>query len=203
MKFIIDEKVCGDHKLSVTEMLVCLAVRNADNFDNIISNLINRQVLVNFGGKFMITQHWNDVIDEILLDSSDDTEAESYMKRLTNLAEKMRECFPQGKMHGTPYYYRCNNREVILKLKKFFIQYGNYSDEDIIDATKRFVASYQGNYRYMPLIKYFIMKNKTVKDEDGTSHIQEVSELASYLENKGKEEEVVITSDDWLVSVRN
>jgi hypothetical protein len=92
-------------------------------------------------------------------------------------------------------------REVVLKLKKFFAQYGNYPDDKIIDATKRFVAAYNGNYRYLPLIKYFISKNKTVIDEDGTSHIQEVSELASYLENK--ETETRATSDDWLMSARN
>ena len=34
----------------------------------------------------------------------------------------MRECFPQGKMPGTAYYYRCNNAEVVKKLKKFFVQ---------------------------------------------------------------------------------
>jgi hypothetical protein len=63
------------------------------------------------------------------------------------------------------------------------------------------VASYQGNYRYLPLAKYFISKNKAVTDEDGKNHISEVSLLATYLENK--EEGDTNNSDDWLMSSRN
>ena len=114
----------------------------------------------------------------------------------------MKVCFPEGKMPGTPYYYRCNRREIILKLKKFFSQYGNYKDEDIIDATKRFIASFNGNYKFLPLIKYFIMKNKTVADEDGANHIVECSPLADYLENK-EDDNVVTASDEWLMNTRN
>jgi hypothetical protein len=129
------------------------------------------------------------------------TQKKDEEKRLLNLAEKLRKCFPEGKMPGTAYYYRCNNREVFLKLKKFFTQYGDYTDEEIVDATKRFVASYQGNYRYLPLAKYFISKNKTITDEDGKNHITEVSLLATYLENK--EEGDINNSGDWLMSSRN
>jgi hypothetical protein len=97
-------------------------------------------------------------------------------------------------MPGTPYYYRCNNSEVIKKLKKFFIQYGNYPDDDIVDACKRFVASFRGNYKYLPLVKYFISKLKDQEEEDGTIHKVEYSPLADYLENK---EETVTDTSDW------
>ena len=85
-------------------------------------------------------------------------------------------------------------------MKKFFEQHGDYTDEEILEATKRFVASFKGNYRYLPLIKYFIIKNKTVAGEDGRNYITEVSELASYLENK---EDRYADSDEWLVTARN
>ena len=114
----------------------------------------------------------------------------------------MRELFPKGKMPGTAFYYRCNNREVVLKLKKFFIQYGQYSDEEILNATKKFIASFHGELRYMPLIKYFISKNKRVEDENGEFHIQETSELASYLENEDLSEDIE-KDDDWLLTSKN
>jgi hypothetical protein len=119
----------------------------------------------------------------------------------------MRECFPQGKMRDkfgreTPYYYRCNNPEVIKKLKKFFTQFGNYSDEDIISATKRYVASFNGNYAGMRLIKYFILKDAVKQGEEG-SHVEQVSDLLTFLENGESEEEVVINNGDWLTTSRN
>ena len=90
----------------------------------------------------------------------------------------------------------------MLKLKKFFKMYGNYTDDDIVDATKRFIASFNGNYKYLPLIKYFIIKNKKVMDEDDSYHVVEVSPLADFLENK-EDNNVVTASDDWLVEIRN
>lgn len=198
MKIVIDEKICKKHHLSVTEVLVSLGIRSSEDVNETLNELEEKQVLVYKDNNYMVTQPWSDILDEILCDSCSGEDNE---ERLTELAKKMRECFPEGKMPGTAYYYRCNVREVVLKLKKFFLQYGNYSDDKIIDATKRFIEAYNGNYRYLPLIKYFISKNKTVTDEDGTSHIQEVSELASYLENK--ETETKATSDDWLMSARN
>lgn len=198
MKIVIDEKICKKHHLSVMEVLLSLGIRSSEDVNETLKELEEKQVLVYKDNNYMVTQPWSDILDEILCDSCSGEDNE---ERLTELAKKMRECFPEGKMPGTAYYYRCNVREVVLKLKKFFLQYGNYSDDKIIDATKRFVEAYNGNYRYLPLIKYFISKNKTVTDEDGTSHIQEVSELASYLENK--ETETKATSDDWLMSARN
>lgn len=198
MKIVIDEKICKKHHLSVMEVLLSLGIRSSEDVSEALKELEEKQVLVYKDNNYMVTQPWSDILDEILCDSCSGEDNE---ERLTELAKKMRECFPEGKMPGTAYYYRCNVREVVLKLKKFFLQYGNYSDDKIIDATKRFIEAYNGNYRYLPLIKYFISKNKTVTDEDGTSHIQEVSELASYLENK--ETETKATSDDWLMSARN
>ena len=105
-------------------------------------------------------------------------------------------------MPGTPYYYQCNTKEIMLKLKKFFKMYGNYTDDDIVDATKRFIASFNGNYKYLPLIKYFIFKDKLVMGEDEQQHVSSESPLATFLENK-EDSDVVAASDDWLTSVRN
>ena len=201
MKITIDDKVCQKHGLTLEEVLLLLSYRMSKDHTMTVASLEDREIVVYNGEEddFLVTHRWSDVLDEILCDSSGGIDDE---KRLAELAKKIRECFPEGKMPGTAYYYRCNNREIILKLKKFFLQYGNYPDDKIIDATKRFVASYQGNYRFLPLAKYFISKNKTITDEDGTNHITEVSPLATYLENEGEEGEAN-NSDDWLMSSRN
>ena len=100
----------------------------------------------------------------------------------------------------TPYYYRCNNGEVVKKLKKFFSIYGDVSNEDILDATRRYVASFQGNYTNMRLIKYFILKDDVRPTEDG-NHVEQISDLATFLENKGEEDDN--NNDSWLMNSRN
>ena len=207
MKITIDEKVCLKHKMTIEEMLFALAIRNSKNPSHTINNMILREILVRDDESYVVTQHWSEVLDEIIADSSgkvDRTEDE-----LTELAIKVKDCFPQTKMRDrfgreTPYYYRCNKSEVAKALKRFFTAYGNdYTDDEIIAATKRYVASFNGNYTGMRLAKYFIMKNPVKQGEDGQGYVEQVSDLLTFLENGGKEEVGVNTSDDWLVNSRN
>lgn len=194
MKITIDESQCLKHHLTIDEALILLSLRIKD-LDNAITNLEARSI-INDGKP---TPQWSDILDDILASSSGDINDE---QRLQNLAQQMRDLYPRGKMPGTPYYYRCNNREVILKLKKFFQTYGNYPDDKILEATERYVASFQGNYKYLPLIKYFIMKDKLRLGEDGQQHVSPESSLATYLENKD-DTTLITASDDWLTTVRN
>lgn len=207
MKITIDEKVCLDHEMTVPEFLMALAVRSGID-GNQIHNMLNREILVEEQANswYMVTQHWSEVLDEILCDSSQ--QCEKTDEELLELAKKMREVYPQGKMKDrfgreTPYYYRCNNSEIVKKLKKFFTLFGNYSDEEIVDATKRYVAACHGDYNgKLRLIKYFILKDAVKETEDG-NHVEQVSDLLTFLENKESEEEEGINSDDWLMNVRN
>ena len=196
MKIIIDEKICTKHKMTVQEVLLALAFR-MNNSDIVIDNMLQREILIN-KGDYLVTQHWSDVLDEILSDSSGSVEKSD--EELLELAKQMRELYPQGKMKDrygrmTPYYYRCNNSEVVKKLKKFFTIFGNVPDEEILDATKRYVASFQGNYPGMRLIKYFILKDDVKPGEDG-NHVEQISDLATFLENKESGEEIV-NNDEW------
>lgn len=194
MKITIDEKVCTKHKMTLQEVLIALAIRNTDAFEE-IPNMLKREILIEDKSEdwYKVTQHWSDVLDEIISDSSGTIEKTD--EELLELAKQMREIYPQGKMKNrygqlTPYYYRCNNGEVVKKLKKFFSIYDDVSNEDILDATRRYVASFQGNYTNMRLIKYFILKDDVKPTEDG-NHVEQISDLATFLENKGEEDEVI------------
>lgn len=198
MKMTIDNKVCLKHGLTTKEVFLLLTLKTGNYMED-ISNLEARQIISLRENHYEINPQWGDILEKILNESSESQDEE---ERLLSLAKQMRELFPKGKMPGTAFYYRCNNREVVLKLKKFFIQYGQYSDEEILNATKKFIASFHGELRYMPLIKYFISKNKRVEDENGEFHIQETSELASYLENEDLSEDIE-EDDDWLLTSKN
>jgi hypothetical protein len=202
MQLSIDERQCSKYHLSPQQLLVALAVRSTEDFKALWKDLLQREVIVKHDGQWMITQRWNDKVDDILMESTGKTESED---RLTELAKKMRKEYPDGKIPGTSYYYRCNVGEVASKLKRFFLKYGNYSDDEIIAATRRFVKDKKGD-TYLPLLKYFIWKQKTVRDEWGVGHVEEVSTLATYLENsqqEGEKEGKATNDNSWLFASRN
>ena len=68
MKITIDEKVCLKHKMTPQEVLLALAVR-AGGFEDSIENMVRREILVD-DNVYKVTQHWSEVLDEILADSS-------------------------------------------------------------------------------------------------------------------------------------
>ena len=192
MKLIIDEKKCLKKNLTLQETLITAAI-SMGNYNQVLLNLINRGITD--GDKLQTT--WEDTINELL-----GLDEEEHLKRL---ASQMQQCFPKDKIPGTAYYYRCNTREIVLKLKKFFEIYGEYPDDKIINATKKFVASFRGDYRFLPLVKYFILKNKKEMDETGEFYVCETSELATTLENLTEDEDIpnIEDAEDWLVNSKN
>lgn len=202
MKIVLDETICKKQKLDLPQVLLLLAVRMSPKFSETLQTLVDKQALVKDFGEFVITQHWNDVVDEIIADSAGLIDDEQW---LSSLAREFAQTFPQGKMPGTPYYYRCNNRELALKFKRFFMSHPEYKPseqmkERIINAAKRYNREMDFDPKYRTLSKYFISKVKPVTDDEGITHNEEVSQLATYLENEGQEDS---NNDDWLVQSFN
>ena len=198
MKITLDEKTCLKNKLTLQEALIAAAV-SIGNYKSVFDNMINRHVLGIMGQS--LDSKWKDTIKN-LINSEDE--------RFETLATKVQECFPKQKMmytNGTtsPFYFRCNKTEIKNKLKKFLTIYGDVSDEDIIDATKRYVASYASKgYRGMRLAKYFIMKDDRKLMADDEIHVEEISDLATFLENKTEDTPSdIVDGDDWLMNSRN
>lgn len=179
MKYVIDSSVVAKSELTLEELFALLLVKTGANVNNVFSNLVAKEAIVNTGiaGKFLPTQRWSDMCDNILLSSEKTIPTD---EELIPLAEKLMQIFPQGKKPGTPYYWKCNKREISLKLKSFFKLYGvKYTEEEILSAAHRYVESFNGDYRFMRLLKYFIWKK-----EDG----EEISELATFIDNDGQED---------------
>lgn len=198
MKITIDEKTCLKNKLTLQEALIAMAV-SMGNYKSVFDNMINRHVLGIMGQS--LDSKWKDTIKN-LINSEDE--------RFETLAIKVQECFPKQKMiyaNGTasPFYFRCNKTEIKNKLKKFLTIYGEVSDEDIIDATKRYVASYAPKgYRGMRLAKYFIIKDDKKLSADDEVHVEQLSDLATFLENKVEDTPSdIVDGDDWLMNSRN
>lgn len=207
MNVTLNEKECLKNKLTLQDVLIVLSIREG-KVKEAVNNLIAREVLVERNGEYYVTQHWNEIIDVILCDSANKG-VDLSNERLLTLAKKVQECFPVMKMRYTngtdsPFYFRCNKTEIKNKLKKFLTVYGDVADDDIVDATKRYVATYASKgYLGMRLAKYFILKEDRKLMADEEVHVEEISDLATFLENKSEEEENIVNGDDWLMNSRN
>ena len=197
MKYVIDTDVCESHNIEVPDLLASLMVKCGVNIDEVFTNLLEKQHLypTPAKGDYMICAAWNDKIDTILLDSDKTVPASMDVE---GLAKKLRDIFPEGKKDGTNKYWRGNTKEIVDRLRKFYKLYGNkYKDDTIIEATKNYVESFNGNYSYMRVLKYFIWKCDRKIDADGKGYVDEVSDLADYIENKGQ-----VKNDDWMLTLK-
>lgn len=189
----LTDKACKKHGLLLSEGVALLAI--GATTDETYKTLISRGLITKANGtiqslnrKYNATEKGIALVDELLADSEDNILIKE--DNIKELADKLREIYPEGKMPGTSYYYRCNRADIIRKLKSFFRRYGEYTFEQIIEATQKYVTSFNGNYTYLRLLKYFIWKDE-VKDGETL----QVSQLADWIENKNSENNINWTSN--------
>lgn len=74
---------------------------------------------------------------------------------------KYNDLFPKQKKPGSNYYFRTAPKELFSRFKWFFLEYPEYTWDDVFEATKKYVNSHEeaGDYTYMQLNKYFIKKD--------------------------------------------
>ena len=197
MKITIDEDACKKVKLSLPEVLMITLVKTGVNIETLLKQMKEKQILVEehtlLGTNLLVTQRWSDLSDKALL-SADKSVPDN--KRLENLAKSLMEVFPAGKKEGTSQYWKGNLRDNTLRLAKFFKLYGDkYTDEQLIEAAKNYVSSHNGRYQYMRVLKYFIWKDTRKVNSEGEGYIEEVSDLAAFIENAKDEQDL---KDDWV-----
>lgn len=142
---------------------------------------------------YFITQKGTNTLESLLLKSDKVVGDSKIVLRVDKLVPKLQECFPTGKKPGTPFYWRGNKTDIKKKLLSFIKKYGNdYTDDEIIEATKSYVEGFNGQYKFMRLLQYFIWKEEV---KDGTKVT--ISELANHLENAESEE----SKEDWTTKL--
>ena len=193
MKLTIDQTILDKNNLTIEEFLVLfLSAREVDI--GVISQSLVAKGLADkdlfSSGKLVISDKVKDLISTISIDS--DKNVIDKDSEFTELATELREIYPAGRKDGTTYMWRGTTAEVAKKLKTLVVKYGfTINKEDVIKATKEYVNSFNGNYKYMQLLKYFILKS--VRDADGNVDVK--SELMSIIENSGQ---VSTQRDDWM-----
>ena len=197
MKIEVSDKICEKYNLSIEETLVLIGLKYSSQ--EVFQKLNKERFLLDLGSsifneetKYKLSRKANEALSCILAESTD-----VVAKRTTNieeLADKLRDIYPNGKIVNSNYYYRCNRQDIINKLKTFFKMYGTkYTDEQIINATQKYINSFNGNYTYLKLLKYFIWKDERLKGES----VQSL--LADFIENESSED---TTNTDWTVELK-
>lgn len=191
-KVSINKDVLEKYNLSMDEFLVLLLTYNKANIQEVKQSLVEKGLadFSVFDDELVISSTTKDLITSITIDS--DVKVLSKDKEFRELADKLKELFPKGKKAGTTYMWRDSTAVIARKLKTLVVKYDyQFTEEQAIKATKAYVESFNGDYTYMQLLKYFILKSLP----DGEIK----SDFMSYIENEGQEDEL---SDNWLTEMR-
>lgn len=191
-KVSINKDVLEKNNLSMDEFLVLLLTYNKANIQEVKQSLVEKGLadFSVFDEDLVISSTTKDLITSITIDS--DVKVLSKDKEFKELADKLKELFPKGKKAGTTYMWRDSTAVIARKLKTLVVKYDyQFTEEQAIKATKAYVESFNGDYTYMQLLKYFILKSLP----DGEIK----SDFMSYIDNEGQEDEL---SDNWLNEMR-
>lgn len=199
MTISLNDKVISKSGLSIGEVLLLIAIQNNVDFTVAESSLRAKGfVSLSYNSEthlpegLFVTNKGNSVLSGIILDSDKDVGTHEFSQRIEALVPQLQAIFPEGKNFNNQYW-RGNKTDIKRKLQTFFKKYGNdYTDEQIINATKSYVSGFNSSYQYMRLLQYFIWKEEI---KDGTK--VQVSELANHIENAGQS-----SNQDWEVILK-
>lgn len=140
-----------------------------------------------------LTQEGIDTVESLFLNSeiveivNDNGESKD---RFIVLADKLRELFPKGRKPGTNLQWRDSTAIISKRLKAIIKKYEiSFTDEEAIEATRRYIASFNGNYQYMQVLRYFLWKEDRINGES--------SQFLSYIQNEDSD-----IDDNWTSILR-
>lgn len=196
MNLSINEDLLNKYNLTLNEFLLLVFLAKGGDIQKCIDSLFAKDMLetgISHPELIVVDQNIRDIIDTILVES--DTRVSNKEGFFTEIANKLRELFPKGNKPGTNYSWRGSTVEIARKLKNLVAKYNcKFTEEEAINATKAYVESFNGDYKYMKLLKYFLLK--TPINNNGDIEVQ--SEFMSYLENK---DYINRNDDNWTIDL--
>lgn len=196
MKYVFNEDTFKSlYDIDIYEFFVLMLIKNDKNLDDILYDLKTKYLLFENN---TITPKGSEITKKVQADNYLNQKIEK--DNLKDLAGELQKLFPAGKKPGTNYYWRGFKQEIIKKLETISNKFDfEFTKEQAINATKRYVESFNGDYRYMQLLKYFILKNKIT--ENGT---EIKSSFMEYIENENNNEDnSMLNSPEWNNEIVN
>ena len=189
MKLIIDSDACLNNGTCIGEVLLLYEYALKISPESMKQSLIDKGYITSAGNlcdRYTATDKAVKLLDNVLADSSVDDDT-----KITELATKLKELYPKGKKEGTNQFWADGVSIIVKRLKIFYKKYGFYDNDIIIKATENYIKSFNGDYRFMKTLKYFLWSEKVNK----AGEVEPTSDLLTYIENAGEIDEL---SDDWL-----
>lgn len=189
MKLIIDSDACLNNGTCIGEVLLLYEYALKISPESMKQSLIDKGYITSAGNlfdRYTATDKAVKLLDNVLADSSVDDDT-----KITELATKLKELYPKGKKEGTNQFWADGVSIIVKRLKIFYKKYGFYDNDIIIKATDNYIKSFNGDYRFMKTLKYFLWSEKVNK----AGEVEPTSDLLTYIENAGEIDEL---SDDWL-----
>lgn len=195
MRVTIDEKLLPEYNLTLKEVLFLLFLESGGNVQECIESLVDKgwgkRSLFN-EEEIILSNNEKDKLYEILTES--EKVVQDKKDEFQELAVKLMELYPEGRKPGTTYKWRGSVAEISRKLKNLVAKYNcKFTEEQAIKATKEYVESFNGDYRFMKLLKYFLLK--APRNNNGDVEIE--SDFMAYLEDTAEE-----TQDDWNTELK-
>lgn len=188
----VDRDVGVDGLLYLTALYLGYTI-NRDTFDRLNNKgLIYTQSFKDgFPYEVRSTKESNELVEGAYADM--EISGKDNDERFTILADKLRALFPTGRKSGTQLQWRDSTAVIAKRLKAFVKRFNtDFTDDAYVAATERYIRTFNGNYQYMQVLKYFIMKSGI---EDGMAITN--SQLLSYLQNEDTEAE-----GDWTSTLK-
>lgn len=196
MNISINQSILNKYGMSIEEFLVLYLCSKDFDIEEIIKSLINKGFANrNLYNKVtaVISNNTKELISSILIDS--DKSVIDKDEEFNRVAEKMKEVFPDGRKPGTTYYWKDSTAVIARKLKTLVAKFNfKFTEEQAITATREYVKSFNGDYQYMQLLKYFILKT-----DNHTGELR--SDFMSIIEN-GNQKDNLGLNDSWLTEIR-
>lgn len=193
MNISINEQILDKYHLTLEEFLVLFLCSRDCDIEATIKSLILMGIVdkdLRNPLSAVVSDNTKEIVASIIIDS--DSKVIDKDEEFSALADKMRDLYPDGKKPGSTYYWKDSVPIIARKLKTLVAKFGvQLTEEKVLSATRRYIESFNGNYTYMQLLKYFILKT-----DKTTGDIR--SELLSYMENEGQDTH----NDNWLTDVR-
>lgn len=193
MRLTIDQSILDKYELSISEFMVLYLSINSVNIKSCMESLVAKGLAdknLFSENSIVVSDKIKDLISTIAIDSDKniiDKDAE-----FIELANELRELYPAGRKEGTTYMWRGTTAEIAKKLKTLVVKYKySFTREQVLKATKDYISSFNGNYKKMRLLKYFILKS----ERDADDNINVISELMTLIENEGQTD---TQRDDWM-----
>lgn len=177
------------NNLSPAEIITLLMIANDVDYVATL-NVLHTKSYVNYhNGKYTLMEKGQQAIDTINFESAVPVKERCNQ---VSLARQLKDLFPKGKKPGTNQYWAEGEAVIAKRLHKFYDKYGKFDDNSIINATKKYIEGFNGDYRFMRTLKYFIYAEKI----NSAGEQESTSDLLTYIENA--EEENFNTSFDEM-----